>query len=129
MYNSAVLFYDRQTGSLWAQIRTQAISGELKGARIGPIPTAHTAWRERHSRYRESEVLSFDTGFRRSYGDNAYEEYQHSRDLMFPVTNRSGRYPKKSKVLGVRLGRLNKAYPFNEYVGEDLLTIRLPGEQ
>jgi len=114
LYNSDVLLYDRQTGSLWSQIRTQAISGQLKGARIAPIPTAHTTWREWRVRYPQSEVLSFDTGFRRRYGDNAYAEYQRSRDLMFPVTNRSSRYPKKSKVLGIVVDGLSKAYPFKE---------------
>lgn len=114
LYNSDVLLYDRQTESLWSQIRTQAISGQLKGARIAPIPTAHTTWREWRSRYPQSEVLSFDTGFRRRYGDNAYAEYQRSRDLMFPVPNRSNRYPKKAKVLGIIVDGRTKAYPFKE---------------
>jgi len=114
LYNSDVLLYDRQTESLWSQIRTQAISGQLKGARIAPIPTAHTTWREWRTRYPQSDVLSFDTGFGRRYGDNAYAEYQRSRDLMFPVANRSNRYPKKSKVLGITVDRLSKAYPFKE---------------
>lgn len=114
LYNSDVLLYDRQTESLWSQIRTQAISGQLKGARIAPIPTAHTTWREWRTRYPQSEVLSFDTGFRRRYGDNVYADYQRSRDLMFPVSNRSNRYPKKSKVLGITVDRLSKAYPFKE---------------
>jgi hypothetical protein len=33
---------------------------------------------------------------------------------MFPVTNRSSRYPKKSKVLGIIVDGLSKAYPFKE---------------
>jgi hypothetical protein len=33
---------------------------------------------------------------------------------MFPVSNRSSRYPKKSKVLGVTIDRKTKAYPFKE---------------
>lgn len=114
LYNSDVLLYDRQTESLWSQIRTQAISGQLKGARIVPIPTAHTTWREWRTRYPESKVLSFDTGFRRRYGDNVYADYQRSRDLMFPVSNRSSRYTKKSKVLGIIVDRHSKAYPFKE---------------
>lgn len=114
LYNSDVLLYDQQTESLWSQILTQAISGPLKGTRLAPIPTAHTTWREWHSRYPDSQVLSFDTGARRRYGTSPYVEYQRSRDLMFPVSNRSGRYFTKAKVLGVTIDGRDKAYPFQE---------------
>lgn len=114
LYNSDVLLYDRQTGSLWSQILTQAISGRLKGARIAPIPTAHTTWREWRDRHPESTVLSFDTGYSRRYGKSPYIDYQRSRDLMFPVANRSNRYFAKAKVLGVRVDGHIKAYPFKE---------------
>jgi hypothetical protein len=114
LYNSDVLLYDHQTESLWSQILTQAISGRLKGTRLSPIPTAHTTWRNWRNRYPQSEVLSFDTGSRRSYGKSPYYDYQRSRDLMFPVSNRSSRYSKKAKVLGVSVNGYNKAYPFKE---------------
>jgi len=34
LYNSDVLLYDRNTRSLWSQIKSQAISGTLKGKRL-----------------------------------------------------------------------------------------------
>ncbi len=119
LYNSDVLLYDRQTGSLWSQILTQAISGRLKGTRIASIPTAHTTWREWRDRHPESTVLSFDTGSPRRYGTSPYADYQRSRALMFPVTNRSNRYFSKAKVLGVRLDGHIKAYPFKELRNND----------
>jgi hypothetical protein len=33
---------------------------------------------------------------------------------MFPVSNRSSRYAKKTKVLGITIDRQTKAYPFKE---------------
>jgi len=114
LYNSDVLLYDHQTESLWSQILTLAISGPLKGSRLAPIPTAHTTWREWRNRYPQTQVLSFDTGFRRRYGASPFADYQRSRDLMFPVENRSNRYVTKAKVLGVSVDGQTKAYPFKE---------------
>lgn len=123
LYNSDVLLYDRQTGSLWSQILTQAISGRFKGARIVPIPTAHTTWREWRDRHPESTVLSFDTGAPRRYGKSPYTDYQRSRTLMFPVANRSNRYFSKAKVLGVTIDGHIKAYPFKELRDNDSDTL------
>jgi hypothetical protein len=112
LYNSDVLLYDRQTESLWSQILTLAVSGPLKGTRLAPIPTAHTTWRDWRNRYPQTQVLSFDTGFRRRYGTSPYADYQRSRQLMFPVANRSNRYSTKAKALGVSVDGHSKAYHF-----------------
>lgn len=114
LYNSDVLLYDHQTESLWSQIRSQAISGPLQGASITPIPTAHTTWRDWRDRHPDTLVLSTDTGFRISYANSPYRDYQRTGQLMFPVSNRDGRYRNKELVLGVRIDGTQKAYPFEE---------------
>jgi hypothetical protein len=45
LYNSDVLLFDRQTESLWSQLRKQAVTGPLKGQELEMLPVAHTAWR------------------------------------------------------------------------------------
>ena len=114
LFNSDVLLYDHQTGSLWSQIRSQAISGRLKGTEIQPVVAAHTTWRDWLSRHPDTRVLSTDTGFGHSYRRSPYLEYQRSPQLMFPVNNRSNKYSKKELVLGVTIGDRFKAYPFKE---------------
>ena len=119
LFNSDVLLYDHQTGSLWSQIRSQAISGALKGTEIKPVVTAHTTWPDWLNRYPDTQVLSTDTGYGINYRKTAYSEYQRSRQLMFPVKNRSNKYSNKELVLGITIGDTFKAYPFKELRKQD----------
>ena len=114
LFNSDVLLFDYQTGSLWSQIRSQAISGPLKGILIPAIPAAHTTWQYWKSRYPATQVLSTDTGFGFRYVSSPYKEYERSGQLMFPVKNRSRDYRNKERVLGIKIGDVQKAYPFKE---------------
>jgi hypothetical protein len=114
LYNSDVLLYDRETGSLWSQLMSSSISGPLKNSTIRAIPASHTTWREWRSRYPDTMVLSTDTGFRFKYTRSPYRDYQRGGRLMYPVQNRSKRYRKKERVLGISSGDSSKAYPFKE---------------
>ncbi len=115
LYNSDMLLYDRNTESLWSQIKSQAISGRLEGTVLPQLPAQHTtwaAWRENHP---DSEVLSDDTGFRRNYERSPYVGYERSRKLYFRVANKAPkRYHPKSLVLGLEVDGVYKAYPFEE---------------
>jgi hypothetical protein len=114
LYNSDVLFFDRQTRSLWSQMMAKAISGPLKGVQMPPVPASHTTWREWWTRHPDTEVLSRKTGYRRSYGQQAYKDYRRGGTLMFPVAEKNRSYGNKELTLGVSLGGSSKAYPFRE---------------
>ena len=114
LYNSDVLLYDYNTGSLWSQLLSTAISGPLKGHGIPAIPTAHTTWRNWQERHPDSLVLSTDTGYRIQYHGSPYADYQRASRLMFPVANSSNAYRRKELVLGMAIDGKEKAYPFKE---------------
>ena len=114
LYNSDVLLYDFRTESLWSQIMSKAISGPLKGVEIAAIPTAHTTWRDWRDRHPNTLVLSTDTGFSINYNKSPYRDYQRTGQLMFPVRHRNKAYRNKELVLGIRIGGVQKAYPFKE---------------
>ena len=114
LYNSDVLLYDRQTGSLWSQILSVAISGPLKGVTLTSLPASHTTWRDWSARHPGTLVLSTDTGFRRDYRRSPYLDYSRTGRLMFPVQNSSKEYRKKELVLGISAHGNTKAYPFEE---------------
>ena len=114
LYNSDVLLYDRQTGSLWSQLMSKAVSGPLKGFTIPPVPASHTTWREWRERHADTLVLSTDTGFRRDYRISPYGDYEQSGQLMFPVAKRNREFRRKELVLGIDLDGTHKAYPFKE---------------
>ncbi len=114
LYNSDVLLYDRQTGSLWSQIEQTAVTGVMRGTKLAAIPLTHTTWRDWRERYPETEVLSNETGFRRDYKTNPYLDYSRAGGLMFPVAQENSKYRRKSMVLGLELDGHFKAYPFSE---------------
>jgi uncharacterized protein DUF3179 len=114
LYNSDVLLYDRQSGSLWSQIDKTAISGAMKGTRLVALPLTHTTWRDWLARHPDTEVLTNETGFRRDYGSDPYLGYRRTGSLMFPVAGRNPEYRNKSLVLGLEIDGRFKAYPFGE---------------
>jgi hypothetical protein len=114
LYNSDVLLYDLRTESLWSQLMSQAISGEMKGNRLESLPLSHTTWREWKARHPDSQVLSTDTGFRRNYRVDPYPNYGRSGQIYFPVNHSSRLYRRKSIVLGLEINGKFKVYPFDE---------------
>ncbi len=114
LYNSDVLLYDRQSQSLWSQIKRQAVSGPHQGQRLTALPLTHTTWRAWRDEHPQTLVLSTDTGYSRDYGKDPYAGYASEQGLYFPVSARSKRYHPKERVLGVELGGRFKAYPFAE---------------
>jgi hypothetical protein len=115
LYNSDVLLYDRQTGSLWSQIMQQAVTGEYKGTRLKGIPLLHTSWADWKSKHPDTKVLSTKTGARRNYDNNPYKGYSTSRHLLFPVYSKAPEtFHPKERVLGIEINGKFKAYPFIE---------------
>ena len=114
LYNSDVLLYDRQTGSLWSQIKQTAVTGEMQGTKLNALPMTHTTWRDWLARYAETEVLSDQTRFRRNYKVDPYPTYRRDSTLYFPVAGENSKYRRKSIVLGLEIDGYFKAYPFSE---------------
>ncbi|MBC8287793.1 MAG: DUF3179 domain-containing protein [Nitrospinae bacterium] len=114
LYQSDMLLYDHQTESLWSQIKSEAVTGNLTGARLKLLPSTHTNWASWKAMHPETRVLSDNTGYRRDYDRDPYQGYETSERLMFGVSAKSRKYPPKEKVIGVKLGEVTKAYPFSE---------------
>jgi len=130
LYNSDVLLYDRQSGSLWSQIARTAVTGKMKGTRLDPIRVSHTTWRDWQTRHPDTEVLSTRTGFRRNYKVDPYPNYGRNGRLYFPVAEENRRYPRKSIVMGLEIDGRFKAYPFKELKkSPSQFTDKFQGEQ
>lgn len=114
LYNSDVLLYDRQTESLWSQLKTAAVTGKYSGTSLEMIASETTTWREWKAKYPETQVLSEETGFIRDYRSSPYDLYRLSDRLMFPVRERSEELPTKELVLGVKWDEIFIAFPFKE---------------
>jgi len=115
LYNSDVLFYDRQTESLWSQIDAKAVSGKLAGAELQQLVLSHTTWSDWLERHPYTLVLSTKTGYLRSYNINPYAGYEESRKLYFQMNHKAPKtYHPKERVLGLNASGTYKAYPFEE---------------
>jgi len=123
LYNSDVLLYDRQSETLWSQIKMEAVAGPLVGELLTMLPTSNTTWQDWKKRHPGTLVLSDETGFRRNYEQNPYPGYAQSRKLYFAVENEDSRFHPKETVIGIEDDGKFKAYPFSELAKTDNRTI------
>lgn len=114
LYNSDVLMYDRQTNSLWSQLRKRAVSGPLAGVGLDSVPVTHTTWADWRNAHPGTRVLSTDTGYARNYEQDPYAGYDKSEAILFPIEFRAAGFHPKERVLGLEIAGQAKAYPFVE---------------
>jgi hypothetical protein len=137
LFDNDMLLYDRQTESLWSQLKYQAVTGPMIGRRLGRLPAEHTAWEDWRRRFPATQVLSFETGFERDYGRDPYGGYERSPETFFPLSRSDPRLDAKAWVLGVERGGRHKAYPLaalgagagvlHDTVGGEPITIHFDG--
>jgi len=114
LYNSDVLLFDRQTDSLWSQIKKQAVTGTKQGLRLQPIAVQHTSWARWKKIHPHTQVLSFDTGYSRQYSSNPYDGYEETSATLFPVKFRAEGFHPKQRVVGIEVNGESRAWPLVE---------------
>lgn len=113
LYNSDVLLYDHESESLWSQLKMEAVTGKYSGKKLKLFPSKLTTWKDWKKRYPSTTVISFKTGYRRDYSRNPYLDYEQSRLLYFPVSQRNNRLHPKAWVIAIVVNNNAKAYPFS----------------
>ncbi len=114
LYQSDMLLYDRETESLWSQIKSSSVAGNLTGTRLKLLSSTQTTWKDWKKKHPDTLVLSTKTGFRRNYEKDPYQGYYSSPDLMFEVNQKKNWYHPKEQVIGIEVGKTSKVYPFSE---------------
>ena len=114
LYNSDVLLFDRETETLWSQILSKGVSGQLVNQTLSVIPSSHTSWKAWLKMHPKTQVLSTETGIKRDYSRSPYGDYTKNNRIYFPVEFKSKRYHPKERVLGITINGKHKAYPFSE---------------
>lgn len=66
----------------------------------------------------ESEVLSRDTGYSRSYGRDPYGTYYEDDSIWFPVEARDDRVHPKTVMFGIEVNGVYKAYRESDLVAQ-----------
>lgn len=116
LYNSNLVMYDRKTDSYWSQIDGISIVGKKTGTKLKQISIDTVVWRDWKQVHADSEVLSQDTGFRRSYGTDPYGNYYEDSFVLFPVENSDDRIHPKTVVFGVEVDGKFKAYQESDLI-------------
>ncbi len=116
LYQSDVLFYDRETESLWSQLESRAVTGPARGTRLQLLRSEQMRWSAWRAEHPSTTVLSKKTGHARDYGRSPYAGYSTSERLFFPARF-DPRYAPKMPTVGVRIaGGRARAYPAVEIV-------------
>lgn len=93
-----MLFFDRETDSLWSQLLSQAVTGPLAGQRLEMLSGENTTWGAWKKAHPTTQVLSFGTGRLRNYKQDPYSDWPIARHL----------------ALWVSAGGVARIYPFSE---------------
>lgn len=128
LYQSDVLMYDRETESLWSQLKMEAFSGPEAGEKLTLFPSEHMTWKAWKEKNPDSSVLSPETGHRRNYQGNAYASYFASDKTMFPVPMTRKELGNKDWVLGVVMDGEAQAYPVKELPDDKELRDTIAGK-
>ena len=128
LYNSDVLLYDKETESLWSQLKMEAVAGPRLGENLEWLPAQHTTWQAWRTAYPHTDVLSLNTGYDRDYGRDPYAGYATNSRLMFPVRHQDSRLAPKAWVAGVLIDGQPNAYPLKRLSSGRVLEDRIGGQ-
>ena len=111
---SNLIMYDRQTESWWQQATGDAIAGALTGTRLESLPASIVSWEDLRSDHPDAGVLSRETGYNRSYGQNPYAGYDDvdSSPFLYEGPETPGDLPPMARVITVDAEGEPVAYPY-----------------
>lgn len=134
---SDLVMWDDATTSLWQQITGEAVIGAFAGTQLEIISTAIVSYGEAKEAFPQALSLSQDTGFGVNYGVNPYRSYSSSDQPFLFDEDPDPRFPALSRVVGVRIDDVDRAYPFgliaeeravNDVVGETPVAVLWGGD-
>ncbi len=114
---SDLVMWDSATNSLWQQITGEGIVGDFAGTQLELLPSSVVNWQEFSTSFPEGLVLSRQTGYSRSYGQNPYVGYSSSTRPFLFDGEVDERFPALERVVGVTVESADKAYPFSVISG------------
>jgi len=110
LYNSNVVMYDRDSDTLWTQVKGQAVKGALTGDVLKPVTIDVVKWSKVKKHLPNAEVLDEDLENPRPYHRDPYGSYYLLNRLMFPVEHEDKRMHGKTIVHGIEINNVRKAY-------------------
>ncbi len=122
LFRSNKLMYDRATETVWHQFTGEPVIGPLAGERprLAFHPSILTTWAEWLEDHPDTTVISNETGLypssfyvEESNPEAIYYDYFNDPETMFPIWNRDESLAAKSRVAGLEIDGVFKAYPLD----------------
>jgi Protein of unknown function (DUF3179) len=114
LYNSNLLMFDSHTSTLWSQLGGDGNVGTLTGTKLLRYSAQVMSFADFKNAYSGALVLSRETGFERSYGENPYLGYDVAGEPAFLFDGEvDGRLPPKTRVVTLEHNGEATAYPFD----------------
>lgn len=127
--HSDMIMFDRKTESLWQQFTGEAVVGDYTGKQLEILPSQIISYQQFKDAHPDGEVLSKDTGINRPYGRNPYSGYDDVDNTPFLAGDiEDDRLKPLQKVIGVRIGDQQKAYPYPASQSEKVIHDHLADE-
>ncbi len=123
LYQQNLLFFDRETESLWSQLRGQAVAGPLAGTSLRLLPVTMTTWQSWKAKHLQTLVLSFQTGYKRDYARDPYRDWLLDRRMALVISG-------KGQIKIYPYSELKKTAPsLQDEIGGLSFTIRFDAKQ
>lgn len=116
LYNSNLIMWDRETESLWSQMRLQSLSGPQIRTASPLLPVFEMTWLAWRTLHPDTLAISSDTGFPRDYRQYPYVrggvDYRTNHNDTFAATEPppDAQFENKDMVFGVSANGTFKAY-------------------
>nr|AGF93081.1 hypothetical protein FLSS-9_0013 [uncultured organism] len=113
LYNSNLVMYDRETETLWSQIKGQAIVGPLTSKKLEVYHSDIVEWGNWKGVYSETEILSRETEAYEPfvYERNPYSMYETVRNSNELIYDNNTKIHNLAIVYGISAGEESTAYP------------------
>lgn len=118
LFNSNLVMYDHQTGTLWSQILGQSLRGAYRDQFLRHVPSRLVSWGDWKSLHPDTTVLSAQQlGQRAEDVVDPYTGYYTSGAAGLAERETDERLPAKQLVVGLSLGNEAVAYPLDQLRG------------
>jgi hypothetical protein len=118
LYKNNDLFYDLESDSLWRQFDGLSVAGDFNKSQLEKIPVRLISFSKAQSDFPDTEILNFDTGYKRFYDDiESFKTYEFDNKILAPVINQDNTIPPKSKVVGFTFEDQKFAIKIDSFTG------------
>ena len=127
--NSDLVMFDRTTETWWQQFGGLGLVGDLAGTRLRTLPARIVSWADFRRAHPRGDVLTRETGFERSYGQNPYAGYDDAASPpFFPTKNANDhRLAPKERVVFLQHGGQAAVVPHSALARGRTVTLKLDG--